>query len=103
MTVPLEMRHRFLLNALAVAAGVAIVLAALRPVWLPSELMRGQYQRMPAVEQSIPMTRRNGDTPLRVERDDRGSVKRCVHPCFTTFFYLFPLYEEMALRSSLFS
>jgi hypothetical protein len=39
------MRPRFLPNALALAVGVAIVLAALRPVWLPSELMRGQYQR----------------------------------------------------------
>lgn len=39
------MRDRFVSNALVVAIGVAIVLAALRSVWLPFELARGQYQR----------------------------------------------------------
>src|SRR3979490_679600 len=54
--------------------------------------MRGQHERLPAIQQCVAMTSRDSDASLGVERDDCGPVTRFIHPSFTTFFYLSPLY-----------
>ncbi len=55
--------------------------------------VRGEDHGFGAVEQRAAMARGDSDASLRVERDDRGSVKRCPHMAScATFSYLLPLY-----------
>src|SRR5688572_8954539 len=54
--------------------------------------MRSEYQRLASIEEGLAMARRDSDATLRVERDDRCSMKRSTHmACFATFLYVLPL------------
>jgi hypothetical protein len=65
--------------------------------------VRGEDERLGPVKQRAAMARRDSDASLRVERDDRGSVKCCVHMAVcATISYLLPLYGEFTSWSSVF-
>src|SRR6185436_15120246 len=65
--------------------------------------VRGEDERLGPVEQRAAMARWDSDASLRVERDDRGSVKRRPHMAIcATFSYLLPLYGQTTGRSSAF-
>ena len=54
--------------------------------------MRGDNQRLAAIEQCVAMARWNSDATLGVERNDRRSMKPSTHMAFpATFPYLLPL------------
>jgi hypothetical protein len=73
------MRTRSLLALLAPVACVAIALDALRPVWVPSEMLPGQYQRAyyEIVDDAVGLTvdeARNGYMSPDVDLDRRGRL-----------------------------